>query len=489
MRETILVFDVGTSSVKATIFGVDGRLIASSSQAYHTSYPRPGWAQQDPNDFWHASVEAAKTLLATPDLDTTAIGAIGLAGHMNGALLVDGDGNPTYDCLIHADSRSTVQCDAIVEIWGQESIYQRTGNRMDEHLSLPKAAWIKKEEPSAFGRSAWLLNAKDYLRFKLTGTLGLTDYSDASLTGAFNQQRRSWDTEIVESAHIPVSMLPAVQSSVESGGVLSRAAAQVLGLKAGIPVSTGGGDAACATRGALVEERSQGYLCLGSSAWISTLSPSMVTDPLMRLQHFLDLEGELYNLCATVQSAASAVAWAREMLFSGQDPTVGTCSDGVLFVPYLMGERTPHWDALARGLFFGLSLSTTRQAMLRAVYEGVSFALCQSLQVYEALSIPLETLTLLGGATKDEVWQQLLSDVFARDLLLHPYPGEATGFGAALAAAVCIKAYPSLSHAIEAMQAPWQQVMHDRMRSGRYHTSYALYRDLYPAVRHLYTTQ
>jgi xylulokinase len=488
MRDAILVYDVGTSSVKTTLFGVDGRKIASTSQAYLTSYPRPGWAQQNPRDFWDASILATRALLGMEGTDGDTIVAIGLTGHMNGALLVDSDGNPTCPCLIHSDSRSTSQCDTIVQIWGQQTIYQRTGNRMDEHLSLPKALWIKEEDPSAFTRSAWILNAKDFLRFKLTGTLGFTDCSDASLTGAFNQRERRWDEEIVRSVGIPTEMLPTVQSSTSLGGVLSKESAALLGLQEGIPVSTGGGDAACATRGAMVDQSSQGYLCLGSSAWIATLVPSMVTDPLMRLQHFLDLEGEQYNLCATVQSAAGAVTWASQVLFGDLTPTVGEESNGVLFLPYLMGERTPHWDASARGLFFGLSFSTTRESMLRAVYEGVSFALYEALRVFQSLSISFETLTLLGGAANDKLWQQLLSDVFSRDLFIHPSPSEATGFGAALAAAVCIHAYPTLKSAIETMEKPWNTTRYDRMNVGRYRPTYALYRDLYPAVRHLFTT-
>jgi xylulokinase len=490
--EMVLVYDVGTSSVKASLFTMDGRMYASTSAPYATSYPRPGWAEQDPTLFWEATIAATRSLLQEEGVAVSSIEGIGLAGHMNGALLVDEHGAPTHPFLIHSDSRSTVQRRRLERLWGQKELYRRTGNRTDEKLSLPKAMWIKDEEPEAFARSRWMISAKDYLRFKLTGSLGTTDYSDASLTGAFNIGGRRWDEELLSSVSIPATMMPYPRAATELDGTLSTQAAELLGLSAGLPVSTGGGDAASATRGAFIDGPNRGYLCLGTSAWISTLSVTMVTDPAMRLQHFFDLDGRMINLCATVQSAGSAIQWARSLLWDSseyRDEHASTQSAGVLFLPYLQGERTPHWDATSRGLFFGLSLSTTKSAMMRAVYEGVCFALREALEVYGDLNLLFESFTLMGGAINDPLLEVLLADILGRDLLYHPYPSEATGLGAALAAMVAIGAYRSLDAAVSAIDVEYRQRTFAVQRWRRYHKSYATYKRLYPAISHLFGSE
>ncbi len=499
MKTGILVFDIGTTSVKTSIFEHRGIPLASVSVRYPTEYPKSGWAEQDPQKFWEAAVRAVQELVAKEPVLSASIVSIGLTGHMNGCLLVDKEGTPTHPALIHSDSRSIEECTFIQSVCKQDEIYRRTGNRIDEHLSLPKLLWVKKHRPEEFFRSSWFLNAKDYLRFRLTGELGTTDYSDASLTGAFKQTEKEWDTELIEALDLPYTIFPTPELATKQAGTLSIQAAELLGLKSGIPVSYGGGDAACATRGAGVSGMGEAYAAIGSSAWISTLSESPVPDPMMRMQHFLDLEGEQFNICGTVQSAGIALDWAQNLFAQEYKTESESYKDleanlrklpigswGVLFLPYLMGERTPHWDAYARGAYIGLSLSTDKYGLLRSTYEGVAFALADIMHIFKELHLPINRFTLLGGGARSTFWQEIMGEIFGMPLGIHPYPTEATAMGAALAAGISVGLWENMHDAIECVGWKTGEVLPDPVHVEAYRKVYAIYRGVYPALRNMY---
>ncbi|MDR1900586.1 MAG: hypothetical protein LBQ55_11290 [Treponema sp.] len=498
----ILVYDIGTTSVKSAVFNASGVPLYSASVPYNTAYPRPGWSEQDPEQFWEAAVKGTREIAAAsgPGL---AIDCIGLTGHMNGCLPVDAEGRPSYPELIHSDSRSGAQCARIAAAFGEESLYAATGNRTDEHLSLPKMLWLKDEQNEAFKKTAWFLNSKDYLRFKLTGVLGVTDFSDASLTGAFNIVKRSWAWDLIDALGLSGERFPEVRSGVEGGGVLSKDAAGILGLPSGIPVSVGGGDAACATRGCGVKAAGETYLSVGSSAWASMLADAPVFDPKRRIQNFFDLDGRRCNICGTVQSAGIALDWALNILMGGQALSseeyrrieaevekTPPGSEGVMFLPYLMGERTPHWDAAARGMFIGLSLSSGRAAMLRAVYEGITFAFKEITDVYPDLSMPVKTFTLLGGGIRSPFWRKLICDIIGVPMLIHSFPTHAIALGAALAAGVSVgiwdnldAAAAALDAAAAALEAAGGRMIPDDAEFRRYQPLFAIYQGLYHRVK------
>ena len=492
----ILVYDIGTTSVKSALFDDTGLPVASVSVPYGTDYPRPGWAEQDPERFWEAAVRGTREILVSPAfLDWTknrAAGAeidvIGLAGHMNGCLPVDSGGRPSYPELIHSDARGGAQCARIIEHFGGEFLYQETANRTNEHLSLPKMLWLKEERRDAFNRTAWFLNSKDYLRFKLTGVLGLTDYSDASLTGAFNLKKKTWSGEIIDVLGLSRSRFPELKSSTGTGGVLSGEAAAILGLKAGIPVSMGGGDAACATRGSGIGA-APAYISVGSSAWASLLAPGPVFDAGRRMQHFYDLDGRSCNVCGTLQSAGAALDWAMSLLTGGPPSSeefrrmekeleaMDPGSEGVMFLPYLMGERTPHWDADARGLFIGLTLSSGPHTLLRAVYEGVSFGLREIIEVYGELGIPVDRLVLLGGGIRSGFWRKMIAEVIGRPMLIHPIPTHAISLGAAMAAGVSAGIWENLDAAAARIDLQFEET--EAGDSSRYDPYFNVYRSIY----------
>jgi xylulokinase len=494
----ILVYDIGTTSVKSAVFSDKGILLDSVSAPYTTEYPQPGWAQQDPRLFWEAAVKGTRELLESPKV-TLPIGVIGLTGHMNGCLPVDAHGEPVYPELIHSDTRSRLQCEKIRSQLGEKFLYQTTGNRTDEHLSLSKMLWLKEEQPEAFKKTAWFLNAKDYVRFKLTGNPGLSDFSDASLTGVFDINRRDWAWEIIDALGLSRSRFPELRSSIEEAGLLSAEAAKILGLSPGIPVSAGGGDGSCATRGAGVRSPGQAYASVGSSAWVSMLSDNPVFDPHRRIQNFFDLDGRSCNICGTVQSAGITVDWALNFL-AGDAPLspeeyrriekelaeLPIGSDGIMFLPYLMGERTPHWDAAARGAFIGLSLSTDRNLLLHSVYEGVAFALKEVTAIYSDLSMPVASFTLLGGGIRSVFWRTVICDAIGIPMGIHPFPTHAISLGAAMAAGISAGIWPDFNQAIEAIDFSFEEIRPDHARSSRYEQFFPVYKALYGQLKPIF---
>jgi xylulokinase len=501
MRRSILVYDIGTTSVKSALFDEHGMLCASVSAAYNTAYPRPGWAEQDPDEFWQAAVRGTAELLASAEAEGVSIEAIGLSGHMNGCLPVNAEGRPVHPELIHSDSRSAAQCARIKKIFTEDHLYRVAGNRTDEHLSLPKMLWLKDEREDAFNKTAFFLNAKDYLRGKLTGDMSTTDFSDAALTGVFNLTKHDWAWDIIDGLGLGRHRFPRPIKSTDIAGKLSREAALLLSLPAGIPVSAGGGDGSCATRGALLCGGSEAYISLGSSAWASVLSDKPIFDPKRRIQNFFDLDGLSCNICGTVQCAGIALDWAFDLLWGENtqqnyraieeelEELPPGCG-GILFLPYLMGERTPHWDAAARGLFIGLSLSSERKAVLRSVYEGVAFALKDIITVYDDLGFPVNSLTLLGGGIRSAFWQKIIRDIIGKPMKAHPFPAQAISLGAALAAGVSVGIWPDLPDAARQVNAVLEKdkenIRNDEKRSRQYERYFGMYRKLYSQVKPLF---
>ncbi|MDR1905020.1 MAG: hypothetical protein LBQ88_22415 [Treponema sp.] len=494
----ILVYDIGTTSVKSAVFDSGGIMRLSVSEPYSTDYPKPGWAEQDPDQFWEAAVRGTRKMSAQAESSlgrSLRIEAVGMAGRMNGCLAVDSEGIPVYPELIHSDSRGGSQCGRIIDILGEEFLYAETANRTNEHLSLSKILWLKDEAPESFKRAAWFINAKDYLRFKLTGILGLTDYSDASLTGAFNLKKKSWSAEILDGLGLSRSCFPELKNSTEIGGVLSADAASALGLARGIPVSVGGGDAACASRGSGIGAEAESYISIGSSAWASMLAPSPVYDEKRRIQNFFDLDGRSCNICVTLQCAGAALDWAMDLLagnaakssegfrrIEAELEAVLPGSEGVMFLPYLMGERTPHWDSDARGAFIGLSLTGNPRTLLRAVYEGISFGLKDITEVYDDLSMPAKSFILLGGGIRSEFWRRMICDIIGKPMLIHPIPNNGISLGAAMAAGVSVGIWKNLEAAAEAVNFTFEKIVPDADAS-RYIPYFNIYRGIYGQLK------
>ncbi|NLB43106.1 MAG: xylulokinase, partial [Clostridiales bacterium] len=438
-KSYILTYDIGTTGNKCTVFNSLGQEVVATTVPYGTIYPKPGWSEQDPIEFWQSVVTGTRELIDKFELQPKDVAVIGISGHMNGCIPMDAKGNVLYNNIIHSDCRTQSQCNFIQENIDFDSFYKITGNRIDPHYTLPKVLWLKENYPELYQQTRFFINTKDYISYCLTGNLGITDYSDASLTCMLDLSKRDWANDMLKYLGLDSGKLPSLHSSNEIAGGLSKEAAELLGLIPGIPVTVGGGDGACATRGSGVKNPGDSYNYFGSSSWIANLSDSPILDKDARIFNYFDLDGKHMLVCGTVQSAAASYNWAMDMLGRynnnistsgeshnyqvGRDPqdlydkmealarSAPIGSNGLFFLPYLMGERTPLWDPNTRGAFIGFTLYHTRSDMVRSVYEGVAYALRTVLDVFMENQANIRDVILIGGGAKSKLWNEMLCNI------------------------------------------------------------------------------
>lgn len=496
MPTYLIAHDLGTTGDKATLFDAEGHLLASAFALYATSYPHPGWAEHDPEDWWNAVCVSSRQLLAQIPEARSDLAAVGFSGMMNGCLPVDAEGQALRPAMIHADIRSVAQCERIGREVGEEHTYFLTGNRLAPYFTLGKLAWLAENEPETLTRARWCVQTKDYIIGRLTGVWGLTDRSDAALYGCFDMANGVWAEELVRAAGFSVALLPEARPSATIVGRVTPEAASATGLPVGLPVALGGGDGACATAGAGAVNPGDAYHYLGGTSWVAAVTPDYRPDPARRVSVFCGLEPSQFVVYGTVQSAGSSVDWFREAIGVGtlaehEDEyaalerlaaSAPPGSNGLFFLPYLAGERSPIWDAKARGVYFGLTTAHRRAELARAVFEGVAFALGGNLAVLEELGLAPQTVRVLGGGMRSPLWRQIFAAVYNRPLRLLERLSEATSCGAAMATAVALGLYSDYSSAASHF-APLSGEEHpDPATAAVYTRATAFFRTLYPAL-------
>lgn len=495
MQTMLLAHDIGTTGNKATLFDASGAVLGTAFAPYVTRYPRPGWAEQDPEAWWRAVCVCTRQLLEQLPEAADRLEAVGLCGMMNGCLLVDAHGAVLRPCLIHADLRSQEQCERIARAVGAEEAYRRTGNRIAPYFTLGKLAWLVEQEPDAVRRARWCLQAKDYIAGRMTGVWGVTDASDASLTGCFALERGAWDADLVAAGGFPLQLLPQVLPSTQVVGRVHADAAVATGLRPGLPVVLGGGDGACATAGAGAVQPGDAYHYLGGTSWVAVVTDRYVPDPAGRVSVFCGLEPGRWVTYGTVQSAGSSVDWFQSAIGVGTDcgndafatleqlaASAAPGCDGLFFLPYLAGERSPIWDARARGVYFGLTAAHSRAELARAVLEGVAFALRSNLAVLEDLGHVPGSVRVLGGGMRSALWRQIFAGVYGRPLRPMARLLEATSCGAAMAAAVAIGLFPDCTAAAAYFAPEGEEEMPDPTLCAVYARAFAFFQTLYPAL-------
>lgn len=492
--QTILTMDAGTSGLKCSLFDINGTLIDATVSEYPTYYPKDGWAEQKAGDFILAVQNAMKRLSGTEGIKDVC--AIGLTGTMNGLVPIEKDGTPLHPNIIHLDTRAAKEVDEIAAAMGKEEFYRITGNRPDVHYGLPKLLWMKKHHPDIYRRAYSFVNTKDILYGYLTGIHGRSDYSDASLFGAMNIHKRAWDDDIVNCLGLDKEKLPRLFPSTDVSGTLCKEAASALGLMSGIPVSIGGGDGPCSTHGSGVYSENGAYITVGSSAWACGLSKSPVIDPGMRAFNYTDIDENLTNVCGTVQCASTAFDFMMKTVLGITDAggkidfaraeemahASVPGANGVFFLPTLMGERCPWWDANARGMIMGLTLTHNRNDLVRAAYEGVAQALHNCTQVLKENGLDFESLILSGGGVKSNVWPQMFADILGVPTHIHAHPREATSMGAMIAAGVGVGVYNSFEEAAKTVRIS-KTLMPSISAHEAYKKHTKAYRALYPASK------
>jgi len=446
MKRYLLAHDVGTSGNKATLFTVDGELVGSKTYPYGTRYFNNNWAEQNPNDWWETVCHSTRELVQ--DIDVSEIVAVSFSGQMMGCLCVDKNGTPLRDSIIYCDQRAQKECQDILKHIDPKDFYKIVGHRANESYSLEKLMWVKNNEPEVYKNTYKMLHAKDYIIFKHTGNM-VTDHSDASGTNAFDLNTFTWSEKIIDIAGIDGQKLPDLKKSIDVAGTVTTKAAQETGLKEGTPVVVGGGDGSCAGIGVGCIKTGLAYNYLGSSSWIALMVDKPVYDEKMRVMNWAHTIPYALQPSGTMQTAGASYNWLKNEICAlevkqaeeqGVSPyelinkTIEQSvpgANGILFLPYLLGERTPRWNPDAKGAFIGLNLSHKRADVLRAVMEGITYNLEIILSIFRK-HVDIDTITVIGGGAKGEVWRQMMADIYNAKILKPNYLEEATSMGAAI---------------------------------------------------------
>jgi xylulokinase len=492
----ILAHDLGTTGNKATLFdAARGTAVTTAFEAYETAYPRPNWAEQDPADWWRAVRDSTRELLTTSGVAPGDIAVVSFSGMMMGALAVDATGGPLRSAIIWADQRATVEADFLAQCCSPEEVYRRTGHRAGASYTAAKMLWIQRHQPDLYARTHQFLQAKDYAAYKLTGVFA-TDYSDASGTNLFDLEQRDWAVDMIEAVGLDLQKLPPAHPSTAVIGEVTSEAAAETGLLAGTPVVIGGGDGGCATVGAGSVRPGDAYNYIGSSSWIAVTAEQPLYDPQLRTFTFAHLDPKLYFPTGTMQSAGGSFDWLERLLRGeGETPlydemsaaaaSVEPGARGLLFLPYLIGERSPHWNPLARGVFVGLTMSHGRAEMARAVLEGVALNLKMILDAFLEQGAVIQAMRLIGGGARSALWRQILADVYGLPILRPALLAEATSLGAAMAGGVGVGLFPDFGVAHELVKVE-EGERPDPAHNQRYTALYSLFQQTYTTLEPIF---
>jgi xylulokinase len=501
-----LGIDVGTSGVKAVLVDEKGRVKDAATMAHPLATPRPGWAEQNPNDWWKATAGAIKQLLRRTRLVPTQVAAIGLSGQMHSSVFLDGNNEIIRPALLWCDGRTTEECREITRTVGEKQLSEWVANPALEGFTLPKVLWLRKHEPAAFGRLAKVVLAKDYIRYRLTGTLA-TEPSDASATLMYDTAHLRWSDPIMRAMGLALRLLPDVGASTEVLGKINRQAAKATGLAEGTPVAGGGADNACGAVGVGLVSPGEAVASWGTSGTVLTPTSEPRVDPAMRAHTFCHVVPSTWYLMGVMLTAGGAFAWcARELakelsskrdgrsakgggvkhnvevLLNREAERIAAGAEGVTFLPYLQGERTPHRDASARAAFTGLSLAHTRAHMSRAVIEGICFGLRDSVEILRGLTKSIERVLVTGGGAKSAFVRKMQADVYGLPVV-RVNREEGPAFGAALLGAVSVGAFPDLATACQRTLRRLEPEPCDPRLHAAYDAPYARFRALYSALK------
>jgi xylulokinase len=498
MAMKLLGIDIGTGGTRAVLLDGKGRVV-SSATATHAPFasPHAGWAQQNPDDWWSAVCSAVPECLARSKTAPEEISGIGLTGQMHGLVLLDRDGNVLRPSIIWCDQRSEVECREISEKIGAARLIELTANPALTNFTLPKIWWVQKHEPEIWARAGSILLPKDYLRFRLSGSRA-TDVADASGTLLFDVANRQWSRPMMEASRLNVDLLPKIFESCEISGHISEEGARATGLPAGIPVIAGAGDQAAGAVGMGIVRAGAVSATIGTSGVVFAATAGPVRDPAGRIHTFCHAVPRRWHVMGVTQAAGYSLRWFRDQFGAVGDPAQDAYArlmteanatpagaDGLLWAPYLMGERTPHLDPTARGALVGISATHTRAHVVRAILEGVAFSLRDTLTIFAELKIPVESIRLGGGGARGGLWRQIQADVYGMPVgALEVEEGPA--YGAALLAGVGVGNWTSVENAVDATVHIAQRIEPEPQRVALMDRRYGAYRKLYPALREIW---
>jgi len=482
--------DVSTTGSKALLIDLSGNVIAVHSSPHTLSNPKPLWSEQDPLEWWDATIKSIQMVLKSSGIKSEEITAIGLTGQMHGLVLLGEKGNVLRPAILWNDQRTQAQCDEIHARFGKEKFIQITGNVSLTGFTASKILWVAENEPEIYSKVKHILLPKDYIRYRLTGEFGM-DKADGSGTVLFDLKQRNWSEEILTALEIPKEWMPQTYEGPEFTGVVTRNAAITTGLAANTPVAAGGGDQAAQAVGVGAVASGIIGLTVGTSGVIFAATPSALIEPEGRLHAFCHAVPGMWHFMGVMLSAAGSLQWYRDTMARNlsfdelleEAKPVPAGSEGLQFLPYLSGERTPHPDPLARGAFIGLTLRHQRGHMTRSVLEGVAFGLKDSFMLIQNAGLEkIEQIRASGGGTKNALWRQILASTLNSELVT-VNTTEGAAFGAALLAGVGAGAWQDVFTACKETIKITGHTSPDPKQVDVYQNSYQIYKTLYPVLK------
>ena len=489
----LLGLDSSTTATKALLIDEEGTVLGVASSEYDYQTPKPLWTEQHPDLWWEGTVKSIRTLLENVSINPAEIVGIGVTGQMHGLVLLDENGQVLRPALLWNDQRTGRQCETIRERLGKEQLISITGNDALTGFTAPKIVWMQEEEPNVYKRAKHILLPKDYVRYRLTGQLA-TDKAGAAGTLLFDISKRTWSDEVLSALNIDPQLLPESYEGTEVTGHTTQETADLTGLRKGIPVVGGGGDQAAQAIGVGAIKEGITALTLGTSGVIFASSDKPSIEPNGRLHAFCHAVPGKWHMMGVMLSAAGSFRWYRDTL-AGDTPfeelanevaSVPVGSEGLFFLPYLTGERTPHPDPYARGAFVGLTVRHERKHLTRSVLEGVGFGLRDSFTLIEGSGLPKAKQVLIsGGGAKSPYWRQILADVLNASLST-VNTSEGAAFGTALLAGAGVGIWPDIDSAHQKVIRITGTTHPDPEAAEKYDVHYRLYRELYPALKPAY---
>ena len=495
----LLGIDIGTSGTKTVLFNEKGEQIASALSEYPMSQPNVGWAEQDPKDWWDATVNTIRSVIFKGSIKPKDIAGVGLSGQMHGLVLLDKENQVLRPSIIWCDQRTSKECEQITELIGERRLVEITANPALTGFTASKIMWVKNNEPGIYEKTAKILLPKDYIRFMLTGEFA-TEVSDASGTQLLNIAERKWSPEVLSKLEIDKNLLADVYESQEVSGKISPKAAEITGLAEGTPVVGGGGDQAAGAIGNGIVKAGVVSSTIGTSGVVFAYTDNVTIDPLGRVHTFCHAVPGTWHVMGVTQGAGLSLKWFRDnfcmpeketaklmdvdpyYLMDVQADKVSPGCDGLIYLPYLMGERTPHLDPDARGVFFGLSARHTRRDMLRAVMEGVTYSLKDCMEIIKSMGIEVNEVRASGGGGKSNLWRQMQADMFNTSILT-VNSSEGPALGVALLAGVGAGVYSSVTQACEAA-IKTVNIQHPiSSNTDIYNRYYKIYKNLYTSLK------
>jgi xylulokinase len=502
-KQFVLAHDLGTTGNKATLYNATGALVASTFDGYTVDYPHPNWAEQNPEDWWNAVCTSSRRLIAESGIAPSAVACVVFSGQMQGCVALDADANPLRSAIIWADQRAVEQTAWVAEQIPPETIYAITGHRLSPAYTLGKMLWLRDHQPDIYAAAHKFVHAKDFIVARMTGQF-VTDVSDATGMNLYDLERGTWSAQILDATGIDAAQLPDVRLSTDVVGEVLPAPAEAMGIAAGTPVVIGAGDGACAAAGASVVQAGSAYNYVGSSAWIAMASESPISDPDRRTFTFGHLVPGMFMPIGTMQAAGASYQWMRDQLCGVEVQSAVNLhispydlmnlqaeqsppgANGLLYLPYLLGERSPRWNHLARGAFIGLSIRHTRADMIRAVLEGITFNLRVILDAFTAQGAQIDTMRLIGGGARGRLWNRIMADIYGIPVQRLAILEEATSMGAALAGGVGVGLYPGFEM-IERMNRVTATITPDATNHTRYNALYPTFEAAYHALVPIYS--